>query len=62
MTAIAARYGFRTSDNDFDGAIWASTMAPSRWGGGCLATPLACAPGGIPGWLARWSSRVAPSP
>ena len=26
VTAIAARYGFRTSDNDFDGAIWAFTF------------------------------------
>ncbi len=26
VNAIAARYGFRTSDNDFDGAIWAFTF------------------------------------
>ena len=25
MIAIAARYGFKTSDNDFDGAMWAFT-------------------------------------
>ena len=25
VIAIAARYGFKTSDNDFDGAIWAFT-------------------------------------
>ena len=25
VIAIAARYGFKTSDNDFDGYIWAFT-------------------------------------
>ena len=33
VTAIAARYGFRTSDNDFDGAIWAFTYGAVTLGG-----------------------------
>ncbi len=33
VTAIAARYGFRTSDNDFDGAIWAFTFGAVTLGG-----------------------------
>ncbi len=33
VTAIAARYGFRTSDNDFDGAIWAFTYGAVTVGG-----------------------------
>ena len=33
MIAIAARYGFKTSDNDFDGAIWAFTYGAVTLGG-----------------------------
>ena len=33
VIAIAARYGFRTSDNDFDGAIWAFTYGAVTLGG-----------------------------
>jgi hypothetical protein len=35
VTAISARYGLKTSDNDFDGAIWAFT-----YGSGVIAKPL----------------------
>ena len=33
MIAIAARYGFKTSDNDFDGYIWAFTYGSVTLGG-----------------------------
>lgn len=33
VIAIAARYGFKTSDNDFDGAIWAFTYGAVTLGG-----------------------------
>ena len=33
VVAIAARYGFKTSDNDFDGAIWAFTYGAVTLGG-----------------------------
>ncbi len=33
VIAIAARYGFKTSDNDFDGAIWAFTFGAVTLGG-----------------------------
>ncbi len=33
VIAIAARYGFKTSDNDFDGALWAFTYGAVTLGG-----------------------------
>ena len=33
VIAIAARYGFKTSDNDFDGYIWAFTYGSVTLGG-----------------------------
>ena len=33
VVAIAARYGFKTSDNDFDGYIWAFTYGAVTTGG-----------------------------
>ena len=33
MIVIAARFGFKTSDNDFDGYIWAFTYGSVTLGG-----------------------------